>query len=288
MTDRLVMKLVRPALAALSVSALLVGCQLLSGASDISFTGGAGGGTGGGPGAGGGAGAQAGAGGQGGEPECILPEDCPPVADDRCAARQCVNATCQPLATDKDEPCGDGGICDGLGACVACTDTHDDACAADESCTDGVCAKLHCFDDMVNGGETDLNCGGLECPPCALGLLCGGPSDCLTTVCTEGTCSECTDHTDCDAGTWCNGGSCVAKKGQGDSCNDAAQCTDGFCADGVCCDRACNGTCEACITAWTDAAQGTCDFVKKRTDPQNECTAGACCEGSCVLLNLCL
>lgn len=276
---------------ALCVSAV-VGCQLVSGASDIPFGVGGGatssgeaGGTGG-TGSGGGDG---GAGGQGGELECVLAEDCPPVDDDACSTRQCVNAMCVPALTAEGEACNVDGVCDGLGACVECTNAYDDNCEDGvEACSNGVCASLHCINEIVDGGETDVDCGGPECAPCADDALCMNATDCVSGVCDGGTCVGCSTPTDCTVeNTWCNNGSCVPQKQQGDSCSDDLQCATGFCTDGVCCDGACGGLCKSCITAHTGEAQGTCANITKREDPQDECALGACCEGSCAGLNLC-
>lgn len=45
-----------------------------------------------------------------------------------------------------------------------------------------------CDDGEVNQDETDIDCGGSICEPCAEGQSCGGSSDCVSTVCTGGTC----------------------------------------------------------------------------------------------------
>jgi hypothetical protein len=185
------------------------------------------------------------------------------------------------------EPCDDG-VCDGRGVCVECAPGFEDNCdLATESCEDGVCAKLHCTDEEINGGETDLNCGGLECPPCAEGKACSQPTDCLTGVCDGGTCVGCVEHDDCEAANWCSNESCVPQKAQGDSCAEDAQCTSGHCADGVCCDDACAGECRACINAYTGAPQGECANVTNKQDPEGDCAAlQGCCNGTCQLLSL--
>ncbi len=46
--------------------------------------------------------------------------------------------------------------------------------------------------------------------------------------------------------------------GNGGLCNAAADCLSGFCVDGVCCETACAGTCNACASAKTGAADGLC------------------------------
>jgi hypothetical protein len=45
-----------------------------------------------------------------------------------------------------------------------------------------------CSDAVLNGTETDLNCGG-DCDPCALDGRCVEHSDCATGLCSTGTCA---------------------------------------------------------------------------------------------------
>lgn len=49
----------------------------------------------------------------------------------------------------------------------------------------------HCFNSVVDGGETGLNCGGGQCVPCSRTEACTSNSDCESNVCTSGkTCSQ--------------------------------------------------------------------------------------------------
>ncbi len=48
----------------------------------------------------------------------------------------------------------------------------------------------HCFNSVVDSGETGLNCGGTECVPCSGTETCAKNSDCVSNVCTSSqTCS---------------------------------------------------------------------------------------------------
>jgi hypothetical protein len=52
----------------------------------------------------------------------------------------------------------------------------------------GFC-NTHCTDAAINGDETDLNCGGMECGnPCNPGQMCQHNSDCMSNNCLFGTC----------------------------------------------------------------------------------------------------
>lgn len=62
-------------------------------------------------------------------------------------------------------------------------------------CTEGKCAEPTPTDGVLNGDETDIDCGGATAPKCARGRGCKAPTDCDTNACVE---SKCTDpsHTD--------------------------------------------------------------------------------------------
>ena len=45
-----------------------------------------------------------------------------------------------------------------------------------------------CGDNLRNGDETDVDCGGPDCPVCANGRKCLTGYDCLSTTCASGTC----------------------------------------------------------------------------------------------------
>src|SRR5262245_27518720 len=86
--------------------------------------------------------------------------------------------------------------------------------------------KARCSDGVRNGTETDIDCGGSQCAPCASPARSLAPSDCASGVCQEGVCrgGTCADgikngaETDVDCG-----GSCAAC-GDGKGCLVAEQC----------------------------------------------------------------
>ena len=52
------------------------------------------------------------------------------------------------------------------------------------------------------------------------------------------------------------------------------ECSSGFCVGGVCCNTACTGTCQACTTALTGSANGTCASITAGTAaPAGQCAA---------------
>jgi hypothetical protein len=59
-----------------------------------------------------------------------------------------------------------------------------------EGCKDGACygTPPSCTDDIKNGQETDVDCGGFFCSPCADYKDCSISFDCQSSICNQGTC----------------------------------------------------------------------------------------------------
>ena len=76
------------------------------------------------------------------------------------------------LASAAATPCTeDGGqVCDGTGNCVECTVDGD--CPGTDICSAHACMPATCDDGTLNALETDVDCGGPDCPPCATGSTC--------------------------------------------------------------------------------------------------------------------
>lgn len=187
---------------------------------------------------------------------------------------------------------GDGGADGGCSADVDCGDG--------EVCEQSQCIPQTCVNDALDGDESDVDCGG-SCLPCGNGQACNGADDCETRYCDAGdgagggggtgggvgggaggsddgpgVCAACVTHDDCaDAeGTYCDGGSCVAQKDNGEACGENEVCASGFCPsdDGVCCNENCTDTCEACTAAKTGGEDGVCGVIAAGEDPDVECS----------------
>jgi hypothetical protein len=153
-------------------------------------------------------------------------------------------------------------------------------------CTTDVCAAPACDDTVENGDETDLDCGGEDCSPCADSLACLVGSDCENGVCQGGRCqaATCTDSVKngAEANADCGGG-CPVGCLDGEDCRKASDCNSGVCA----------GTCQA-PTCEDDVANGTetdedCggDCPKPCLTGQGcrlhaDCVTGACVAGECT------
>ncbi len=94
---------------------------------------------------------------------CTAGKTC--LTDDDCDTKKCTGGTCEK---------------------VSCTVM---GCALGEMCdeTSGDCHA--CNDGMQNGDETDTDCGGTVCAPCATGNACSFNDDCASYTCSNGTCT---------------------------------------------------------------------------------------------------
>jgi hypothetical protein len=223
------------------------------------------------------------------------------VCDDGVTPATCTDAdgpTCSDATKNQDETavdCG-GATCDPCGVGKACGQNTD--------CSSNVCdpgtklclAAPSCDDDVKNAGETDVDCGGGQCPACPVGDGCQQDSDCTTNVCDPNT-NECAplptcndnienqDETDVDCGGTCD--PCPV----GDGCADDGDCVSGSCNTGgtdtcvatgvpTCDDGVANqdetavdcggATCKKCPLGQTcelpsDCVSGICDFVETQT-----------------------
>lgn len=247
------------------------GCELIAGVDRdlIPSTGGSGatGGEGGAPTTGG-----------GGSAECDTADDC--GVDSDCASFSCDAGMCEQSNVTLGTTCDDDGgeVCDG----------------------DGNCVPPNCIDTVLNGNETDVDCGG-DCPPCADGDNCIGGDDCVSGFCDDGAggsggsdggggaapssiCAACVVDDDCN-GTgsfYCSNGVCEPEGLLGDACVNSNQCQSGNCSDDVCCDAACAGGCDACSVAAGSSADGSCE-VLPLGDAGNPSCAPYLCDGTDAL-----
>ena len=170
-------------------------------------------------------------------------------------------------------------------------------------------APPSCADGVTNQDETDVDCGGGTCGPCADGAVCGEDSDCQIGTCILGVCAapscadglQNADETDAD----CGGGTCgpcmdnLACALPGDCVSGV--CTDGLCMPASCADAVLNGdetdidcggpTCDGCLGDLKCLAdedclsetctEGVCEQVGCLVDADCDALDGACTSGSC-------
>jgi hypothetical protein len=181
------------------------------------------------------------------------------------ATGNCIAAGCKDNVKNGDETDKDcGGSCGGCavgGKCLANTD-----CLAPTSahCASGTCALASCSDGVLNGNETDKDCGGSCAADCAVGLSCAGNADCLlpdSGHCSGGKCiaASCTDgvQNGTETGKDC-GGSCAADCALGDGCGLDADCVSGACLANKC--VACKPSTKRCVGTSLQTCTATGDW----------------------------
>lgn len=180
---------------------------------------------------------------------CGVGQDCLAASD--CSSGICQGGTCQaaPTCNDNMKNQGETDVDCGGGSCPSCGVGK--GCITDSDCSTGECdaggtnvcqATPTCNDAKKNQDETDVDCGGSICQPCADGEGCGQASDCQSGTCDNGGTQTCVP-----AGTpTCSDGI----KNQGE--------TDVDCGGPSGCPKCVVG--EGCVQG-TDCVTGVCDFI---------------------------
>ncbi len=118
---------------------------------------------------------------------CLSGTDC---MSSTCVNGLCVEADClsdmDPLKTDTTNGVDCGGpncaFCAPGQKCDVGSDCASGQCGT--TTMSGVCATGTCTDGIKDGAETDVDCGGIRCAPCAIGQGCLVDSDCTNQNCT--------------------------------------------------------------------------------------------------------
>ncbi len=102
------------------------------------------------------------------------------------------------------------------------------ACELDSCCADG----------MLNGDESDVDCGGEYCEACGAGAVCNLPADCFNESCIEGRCELAAVGAECRTSEDCISGSCIAQQctvgGLGAACAVETDCASSRCVNQSC------------------------------------------------------
>ena len=188
------------------------------------------------------------------------------------------------------EPVPDGE----LGSCwdyvVTCSSNED--CVEGFYCAsaDGVCHRYPmnptCADDVKDGQETGVDCGGPECRPCEPGEACSAPEDCASRMCTNGFCrgADCYDDVQngeesaVDCGGGCTG--CPAEQScfHDEDC-ESDVCTDGSCVAASCDDSTANGG-ESDADCGGETECRRC-YPSERCDDDSDCESNVCTDLRC-------
>jgi hypothetical protein len=197
-------------------------------------------------------------------PMCVNPvTDCAATST-LCQIPVCTAGVCAiqdaPLGTTCNDSGGDA--CDTFGFCVS-------------SCTDGI----------LDGTETDVDCGGAYCDAaektCADGKHCAAGTDCFDKVCTGGVCqaATCSDgaQNGGETGVDC-GGPCAALAvpqtcPSGEGCYTATDCQSGECNSSDTCVQRPNG--QQCWNGAQSCQSGFCA-------PVSNGLGSVCCDTACT------
>jgi hypothetical protein len=144
--------------------------------------------------------------------ECLDDTGC---NNQTCVNGACIATHCTNMMLDMTETATDCGGND----CGKCADGE--ACLGGPDCASGVCTgspgaktcqATTCMDSVLNGSESDFDCGGGSCPACVVTQGCLLPTDCDSGVCKDVTCQapSCTDgvQNGDETGVDCGGATC--------------------------------------------------------------------------------
>jgi len=146
-------------------------------------------------------------------------------------------------------------------------------------CTAGVCSAASCNDGLLNQAETDVDCGGSGCAPCAVGAACLVGANCQSGVCTQQVCTKSTcndfvrngDETAVDCGGSCR--PCAT----GPQCRLGTDCPSGVCRLGACVPARCDDGVKNGSESDVDCGKGCkpCELAQACGD-DGDCATGKC------------
>lgn len=207
---------------------------------------------------------------------CFYPQDC---VNQVCVDNVCLAPTCEDGVANGDET---GIDCGGPGTpCPLCPNGQ--GCSTGANCETGVCSSGTCTppgceDATQNYEETDVDCGGAECAPCAAGggclldtdcqsLNCGSSLSCVAASCADRIINQ--EETDVD----CGGPNCAAC-GAGQVCEQPSDCESLVCV-------------EVSDSVITCAAATCSDQTTNQGESDVDCGGGVCtpclANGDCAL-----
>lgn len=144
-----------------------------------------------------------------------------------------------------------------------------------------------CENGERDGGETDVDCGGV-CKPCENGRDCSVDEDCLSDACIDDICqlATCGDgkQSPGETGMDCGGPDCQ-KCLPGNGCLDDDDCTSGICSDDVCVEPSCgdrkrNGD-ETDVDCGGDDCEGCA--TNQACERDADCVSGECRDDKCAV-----
>jgi len=161
-----------------------------------------------------------------------------------------------------------------------------------------VSPKELCKNHVIDGAETDTDCGGESCSKCELGKKCSADLDCKNESCVQHKCAEpnCSDdeinqnETDADCGGVCGSNCQVDQRCGGDADCVSASCRANRCVEASCSDGALNNA-ETDTDCGGSLCKGTCE-VGQLCKTNADCLQPTATEGAdmgmaqCVATNV--
>ena len=164
---------------------------------------------------------------------------------------------------------------------------------SDPKSSDGITIDISlkpasCSNNIRDGGETDVDCGG-PCDQCLPGRICEEDIDCTSSYCNvNNLCAAptCTDNIkqeiNGESDVDCGGSNCNACSNT-KTCNEDTDCTSGFCSFGICKDAE---TCQDGVLSVTETGVdcgGACPnkcTTEGNCNVDNDCISGTSCYNS--------
>jgi hypothetical protein len=208
-----------------------------------------------------------------------------------CTTGNCVNGVC----------CNSGGC----GTCQTCAGTNPGTCTpiASGPAPAGQCAPSPpcgntgtCTNGACTQGSAGQMCSGFGCNQAGNyqpAGTCNGSGGCSIPdveicppfICSGGCLFTCSSDNQCVSGYFCDGASCVPKKGLGDACGRDGECGSTHCTEGVCCNSGCGTSCESCkvpgfVGMCHAVPSGGADPTGACVDQRSTCGTKATCDGA--------
>ncbi len=175
-------------------------------------------------------------------------------------------------------PADGGSLPDAAGLCTKPEDCPSKVCLL----TTGRCLEATCRDGVLNGDETDMDCGGSKCSKCDIQKSCKTPGDCASGVCIAFQCRtpSCTDKAQNGAETDVDcGGTICDKCDENKKCGVAGDCKTDVCTGGKCVKPFCSDGVKNNAETDVDCGGPACP---RCTDNKGCLGAADCRSGTCT------
>jgi Cellulose binding domain len=145
-----------------------------------------------------------------------------------------------------------------------------------------------CDDFLLNGAETDTDCGGADCEGCGQGRACSSDRDCTSRSCEDDKCQapSCTDGVanGTETGRDCGGNCAEQKCPDGEGCVGGTDCQSQVCSDDECQAPTCEDSTRNGGESDVDCGGGSCDPCSdgSRCDVNRDCVGKLCDRNTCV------